>query len=149
MNSLIYPQHRRLSWSRAGNVDNIFNGFFGPPITSWSINKTRIPALDISETNVAYLVKVELPGIRTEDLDVTVKDGVLNIQAEHKENNENTDSSELIRRERQCGKFVRSLNLGVNVDEESIAAEYRDGVLRVTLPKVKEVKPRKVQVMLS
>ena len=87
-----------------------------------------------------------MPGIRKEDLDVTVDDGVLTIKAEHNDNQEQTENGQLIRQERSYGKFARSLRLGANVDEETITAEYRDGVLHITLPKAKEVQPRKVEV---
>ena len=85
-------------------------------------------------------------GIRKDDLDVTVDDGVLTIKAEHNDNQEQTENGQLIRQERSYEKFSRSLRLGANVDEETITAEYRDGVLHITLPKAKEVQPRKVEV---
>ena len=149
MNHLIYPEERYL---RSGNFDNfgdIFNGFFRPPSTHRSVRKARIPAVDVAETNTAYQVKAELPGIRKEDLDVTVDDGVLTIKAEHNGNQEQTENGQLIRQERSYGKFVRSLRLGANVDEATITAEYRDGVLHITLPKAKEVQPRKVEVSVA
>jgi HSP20 family protein len=105
--------------------------------------------VDVAETDIAYLVKAELPGIRKEDLDVTVDDGVLTIKAEHNDNQEQTENGQLIRQERSYGKFVRSLRLGANVNEETITAKYRDGVLHVTLPKAKEVQPRKVEVSVA
>ena len=146
MNSLIYPEERYLSSGYFDNFGDVFNGFFRPPLTHRSVRKARIPAVDVAETDTAYQVKAELPGIRKEDLDVTVDDGVLTIKAEHKDNQEQTEISQLIRQERSYGKFTRSLRLGANVDEETITAEYRDGVLDITLPKAKEVQPRKVEV---
>ena len=146
MNNLTYPEER---YCRSGYFDNFgdaFNGFFHPPLTHRSVRKARIPAVDVAETDTAYQVKAELPGIRKEDLDVTVDDGVLTITAEHNDNQEQTGKSRFIRQERSYGKFVRSLRLGANVDEETITAEYRDGVLHLTLPKAKEVQPRKVEV---
>ena len=146
MNNLIYPEERYL---RSGHVDNfgdVFSGFFRSPLIHRSVRKARIPAVDVAETDTAYQVKAELPGIRKEDLDVTVDDGVLTIKAEHNDNQEQTENGQLIRQERSYGKFVRSLRLGANVDEETITAEYRDGVLHITLPKAKEVQPRKVEV---
>ena len=90
-----------------------------------------------------------MPGVRKEDLDVAVDDGVLTIKAEHNGNQEQTENGQLIRQERSYGKFVRSLRLGTNVNEETITAEYRDGVLHITLPKAKEVQPRKVEVSVA
>ena len=149
MNNLIYPEERYLRSSYFDNFGDVFNGFFHPPLTHRSVRKARIPAVDVAETDTAYQVKAELPGIRKEDLDVTVDDGVLTIKAEHNDNQEQTGNGQLIRQERPYGKFVRSLRLGANVDEETITAEYRDGVLHITLPKAKEVQPRKVEVSVA
>ena len=103
----------------------------------------------MAETDTAYQVKAELPGIRKEDLDVAVDDGVLTIKAGHNDNQEQTENGQLIRQERSYGKFFRSLRLGANVNEETITAEYRDGVLHITLPKAKEVQSRKVEVSVA
>ena len=146
MNNLIYPEEHYLRSGYFDNFGDVFNGFFRPPLTHRSIRKARIPAVDVTETDIAYQVKAELPGIKKEDLDVTVDDGVLTIKAEHNDNQEQTEYGQLIRQERSYGKFVRSLRLGANVDEKTITAEYRDGVLHITLPKAKEVQPRKVEV---
>ena len=146
MNNLIYPEERYLRSDYFDNFGDVFNGFFRTPLTHQSVRKARIPAVDVAETDTAYQVKAELPGIRKEDLDVTVDDGVLTIKAEHNDNQEQTENGQLIRQERSYEKFARSLRLGANVDEETITAEYRDGVLHITLPKAKEVQPRKVEV---
>ena len=146
MNNLIYPEERYLRSDYFDNFGDVFNGFFRTPLTHRSVRKARIPAVDVAETDTAYQVKAELPGIRKEDLDVTVDDGVLTIKAEHNDNQEQTEYGQLIRQERSYEKFARSLRLGANVDEETITAEYRDGVLHITLPKAKEVQPRKVEV---
>ena len=149
MNNLIYPEERYLSSGYFDNFGDVFNGFFRTPVAYRSVRKARIPAVDVAETDTAYQIKAELPGIRKEDLDVTVDEGVLTIKAEHNDNQEQTENGQLIRQERSYEKFVRSLRLGANVDEETITAEYRDGVLHVTLPKVKEVQPRKVEVSVA
>ena len=149
MNNLIYPEERYLRSGQFDNFGDVLNGFFRSPLTHRSVRKACIPAVDVAETDTAYQVKAELPGIRKEDLDVTVDDGVLTIKAAHNDNREQTENGQLIRQERSYGKFVRSLNLGANVDEETIAAEYRDGVLHITLPKAKEVQPRKVEVSVA
>ena len=149
MNNLIYPEERYLRSDYFDNFGDVFNGFFRTPLTHRSVRKARIPAVDVAETDTAYQVKAELPGIRKEDLDVAVDDGVLTIKAEHNGNQEQTEIAQLIRQERSYGKFVRSLRLGATVDEETITAEYRDGVLHITLPKAKEVQPRKVEVSVA
>ena len=150
MNNLIYPEERYLRSGQFDNFGDVLNGFFRSPLTHRSVRKACIPAVDVAETDTAYQVKAELPGIRKEDLDVAVDDdGVLTIKAEHKHNQEQTEIGQLIRQERSYGTFVRSLRFGANVDEETITAEYRDGVLHITLPKAKEVQPRKVEVSVA
>ena len=147
MNNLIYPEERYLRSGYFDNFGDVFNGFLRSPLAHRLVRKARIPAVDVAETDTAYQVKAELPGIKKEDLDVAVDDGVLTIKAERNDNEEQTEIGQLIRRERTTGKFVRSLHLGGNVNEETITAEYRDGVLYITLPKAKEVQPRKVEVL--
>ena len=147
MNNLFYPEERHLSSGYFDNSGDVLNGFFRTPVAYRSARKARIPAVDVTETDTAYQAKAELPGIRKENLDVTVDDGVLTIKAERNDNEEQTENGQLIRRERSTGKFVRSLRLGGNVNEETITAEYRDGVLHITLPKAREVQPRKVEVL--
>ena len=152
MNNLIYPEERYQRYLSAGYFENfgdVVNGILRSPSTHRSVSKARIPAVDVAETDTAYQVKAELPGIRKEVLDVTVEDGVLTIKAEHNDNHEQIENGKLIRQERSTGKFVRSLRLGADVDEETITAEYRDGVLHITLPKAKEVQPRKVEVSVA
>ena len=154
MNNLIYPGERYLRSGYFDNFGDVFNGFSRTTLTHRPVRKARIPAVDVAETDTAYQVKAELPGIRKEDLDVTVDDGVLTIKAEHNKaehnnNQEQTENGQLIRQERSYGKFARSLRLGANVNEETITAKYRDGVLHVTLPKAKEVQPRKVEVSVA
>ena len=149
MNNLIYPDERYLSSGYFDNFGNVFNGIFRTPVAHQSVRKARIPAVDVAETDTAYQIKAELPGIRKEDLDVSVDDGVLTIKAQRNDNQEQTENGQLIRQERSYGNFVRSLCLGTNVDEETITAEYCDGVLQITLPKSKEVQPRKVEVSVA
>ena len=149
MNNLIYPEEHYLRSDYFDIFGDVFNGFVRAPLTHRSVRKARIPAVDVAETDTAYQVKAELPGIRKEDLDVTVDDGVLTIKAEHNDNQEQAGKGQLIRQERSYGKCVRSLRFGADVDEETITAEYRDGVLHITLPKAKEVQPRKVEVSVA
>jgi HSP20 family protein len=145
---MIYPE-RYLRLGYFDNFGDVLNSFLGTPVSHRSVRKARIPAVDIAETDISYQAKVELPGIREEDLDVTVDDGVLTIKAEHNDKQEHTENDQLICQERSYEKFFRSLRLGANVDEETITAKYRNGVLHINLPKAKEVQPRKVEVSVA
>ncbi|MGE4660247.1 MAG: Hsp20 family protein, partial [Arenicellales bacterium] len=95
------------------------------------------------------LVKAELPGVAREDLNVTINDGVLTINAEREEEKKDEKDGRVIRQERYYGKFIRSLRLGSDIDEGRIEAQYENGVLNLSLPKTAEVKPRKVDVKIS
>ena len=104
-----------------------------------------MPPFDISETEGEIVVKAELPGMKVEDIDITLTDGLLTIKGERKMENE--DKRENYHRiERRFGSFSRSLNLGLKVKADGIDAGYKDGVLTVTLPKAEEDKPKKIEV---
>lgn len=106
------------------------------------------PAVDITETAQAFVIQVELPGIERENVKVNVHDGVLSITGERKVEKEQEDRKHH-RIERLYGSFVRSFSLPDNVDEENIHAEYRDGVLALTLNKTEKAKPRAIEVKVQ
>ncbi len=106
------------------------------------------PAADISETEKEYVVKAELPGIKREDVKVTLENGVLTIQGERKLEKEEKDEK-THRIERFYGNFCRSFNLPDNADAASIRAESKDGVLKVHVPKLKAEKPKAVEIKVQ
>lgn len=111
----------------------------------WTGEREWVPAFDVSETEDKVIVKAELPGMNVKDIDITLTDGLLTIKGER--NLEKEDKKENYHRiERQFGSFSRSLNLGANVEAEAIDANYKDGVLTVTLPKAEENKPKRIEV---
>ena len=132
-----------------GDFDDLMGSRFRSSVVLRREETAKMPAIDVSEDEGAYLVKAELPGVAREDLDVTIKDGVLSINAERKKEKKNDKDGRVIREERYYGKFVRSLRLGSDVDESGIEAHYEDGVLNLSLPKTAEVKPRKVDVKIG
>jgi HSP20 family protein len=107
--------------------------------TAWA------PALDISERKDAYLVTVELPGLKPEDLDITMEDGLLTIQGERHYTSESSEQ-QFHRVERRYGAFRRSITLPAHVMAEGIEASFEDGVLQILVPKAEEAKPKRVQV---
>jgi len=107
--------------------------------TAWT------PALDISERKDAYLVTVELPGIKPEDLDITMEDGLLTIQGERQFTQEASEQ-QFHRVERRYGAFRRSITLPAHVVAEGIEASFEDGVLQILVPKAEEAKPKRIQV---
>ena len=104
-----------------------------------------VPALDISERKDAYLVTVELPGLKPEDLDITMEDGLLTIQGERQFTSESSEQ-QFHRVERRYGAFRRSITLPAHVMAEGIEASFEDGVLQILVPKAEEAKPKRIQV---
>jgi HSP20 family protein len=107
--------------------------------TAWA------PALDISERKDAYLVTVELPGLKPEDLDITMEDGLLTIQGERQFTQESSEQ-QFHRVERRYGAFRRSITLPAHVTAEGIQASFEDGVLQILVPKAEEAKAKRIQV---
>lgn len=105
-----------------------------------------IPAVDVSEDDEHFVVRAELPGVKKEDIDVTLEGGVLTITAEHKAEQEKKEGERYIRQERRYGKYMRSLRLGAEIDESKIKATYKDGVLELMLPKSETMKPKRIAV---
>lgn len=103
------------------------------------------PRVDIAETEDAYRFEVEVPGLKREDVNATIEKNVLTFTGERKFEKE--DKKENYHRiERAYGKFTRSFTLPNNVDAEKAKAEFKDGVLTVTVPKSEAQKPRKINI---
>ena len=103
------------------------------------------PAVDISERKDAYIVTVELPGVKLDDLEIAFQDGLLTVQGERRLAEDSADEqTHLI--ERRYGLFRRSITLPQHVMADAIEASFEDGVLRVVVPKAEEAKPRRIEV---
>jgi HSP20 family protein len=132
------------------SIDKLFadawNGGFTPSLLSDTWSKGTItPRLDVVDDDKAYRVSVELPGMSEKDVSVTVKDGILTIRGEKKEEKEQKDK-DVYRRERAYGSFRRALELPGEVDANQIAAKFKDGVLTIDLPKTKEAQDKVKQI---
>jgi HSP20 family protein len=106
------------------------------------------PLVDVSETPREYLIKAELPEVKREDVKVAIEDGVLTIQGERRREKEEKDRK-VHRVERAYGKFVRTFTVPKDVDEKKVAAEFRDGLLYVHVPRVEAAKPRHVDIKVA
>ena len=102
------------------------------------------PPVDISETEVDYRINVEIPAVSADDVNVTVKDGVLTVSGER--HDEKEDSLKNHRLERRYGRFTRTFKLPENADEESISASSKDGVLYVVIAKREKETPRTIKI---
>lgn len=107
-----------------------------------------MPSVDISETDAAYLVKAEVPGVNKDDVKVSIQDGMLTIQGERKQEKEEK-GKKFHRIERSYGSFARSFRVPDDADENSVKAEFKDGMLNVTLAKSKKAKPKSIEVKVS
>lgn len=127
--------------------EEFFNSFF-PRLEQARGSSQWFAALDVAEEKDAYLIKVDLPGVKKEDVHLSFENGILTIEgerrseAEHKEKNYH-------RLERAYGRFVRSLNLGTGVDANKIEANYKDGVLEIHVAKSERAKPKAIDIKVG
>lgn len=103
------------------------------------------PSVDMFEKEEALVIKAELPGLDKNDIDVNIEDGKLTLSGERKSESE-VEEDKFYRRERTYGKFVRTFTLPADIDPDKIAAEFKDGVLKIEIPKPEEKKPRQITV---
>jgi HSP20 family protein len=108
-------------------------------ITTWA------PAVDIFETEHELVVKADLPDIKPEELDIRVENNILKIRGERKFEKK-VNENNYLRVERSYGSFSRSFSLANTVNTEAIKAEYKNGVLTLTIPKREEAKPKQIKV---
>jgi len=103
------------------------------------------PSVDIQETETEYLVKAELPEIKKEDVKVTVENGILTLQGERKHEKEEKNRK-FHRVERSYGTFLRTFTVPSDADETKVAADFKEGILRVHLPKTEKPRPKAIEV---
>jgi HSP20 family protein len=113
-----------------------------PALPDWA------PTVDIIENDSAYVFKAELPGVKKADLDVWVEQGVLHIAGERKAETEEPNFR-YHRIERSHGAFARSFALPQDANAEAISARFEDGILTVTVNKVEQAKPRKIEIKVN
>jgi len=132
------------------DIERRFGELLGRPLTPFwrhmpSIEKEWMPAVDVYEKDDKFVVKAEIPGMKPEDVDVSVTDDMVTIKGEKKTESEVNDE-DYYRCERTYGSFYRSIPLPSNVDADKIEASYDDGVLEVTVPKTAKATPKKIKV---
>ena len=117
----------------------------GQQLASGAAPAAWAPAVDISERKDAYLVAVELPGVKADDLEITIEDGLLTIQGERRFAHDSAEEK-MHRTERYYGAFRRSITLPSHVEADKIEASVQDGVLRILVPKAPDVQAKRIQV---
>jgi HSP20 family protein len=130
--------------------DDFLWGFPFMPVTGRQLANVQgwHPALDVTEDKDKYVIKADLPGLKKEDIRVSLEDGVLTIEGERKSETEHKDKN-VHRIERSYGRFARSLNLGFSVDESKIKANYKDGVLELIAPKAERAKAKTIDINVN
>ena len=128
-------------------LGNIFGRSFLPVVGRRvpTVEMGWVPAIEVFEREDKFVVKAEIPGMKEEDIDVSVVGDTLTIKGERKAESE-VKEEDYYCCERSFGSFSRSISVPSNVDADKIEASYDDGVLEVNLPKVPEVKPKKISV---
>lgn len=130
--------------SLSREMERLFEDFFGSPREGTTLAEWT-PAADIKEEEGAFRVKVDLPGIKKDDVNIEVSENRLAISGERRfEQEEKRDDYHFV--ERGYGRFHRAFTLPGTVDADKIDAAYKDGVLEVVLPKKEEVKPKRVTI---
>jgi HSP20 family protein len=143
------------TWPGPGRLSNLrdeIDRLFEQPLAEFARTSQLFsgwaPALDIYEDKDNLYVKAELPGMKREDIDVSLHDGTLSISGERKSEQKHEDG-EIYRAERFVGKFQRTVSLPNPVAADKVKAQYRDGLLTVTLPKTEESKPKHIDVNVN
>jgi HSP20 family protein len=132
--------------SLRADMDRLFSSLFGGAYEEregmWA------PIVDIEEDNDSIMVKAEIPGMQKEDIKVSVQSNILTITGERKHESE-TKNKTFHRVERSYGKFSRMITLPTDVDSDKVKANYKDGILSITLPKPEATKPKHIDVEIK
>ena len=130
------------------DFDRIFDSMFSPGWPRLSAGQSWMLAVDVNETEKEFFLSADMPGLDKNDVSVDIHDGVITIKGERAIDNEKSTDGYRIR-ERQLGSFNRSFRLPDNVNEDKVAAKFKNGLLTVTLPKTKEILPEGRQIKIS
>jgi len=125
--------------------DDLFRGFFRPVRFEGQPQQMQIK-MDVKENDKTYNVHAEIPGVKKEDIHVTIEGNQVSISAEVKKEKEEKEGEKVLRSERYYGKVYRSFTLGQDVDEATATAKYNDGVLDLTLPKKATTSAKKLAI---
>jgi HSP20 family protein len=128
-------------------INDLFDETFGRPRAHPTANGAAVwfPPVDVLESRDSYLIRAELPGMKKEDFNLELQDGVLTLSGERKFE-EPANGVEYHRIERSTGKFFRSFSLPQTVKNDEIKASFRDGILEVHVPKADEAKPKQIAI---
>lgn len=140
--TLVRWNPRRSLISLPNEIDRFFDNW---GLGFENFDKVWNPNVDISESDDAFEVIAEIPGMSKDDIKISIKENVLTLTGEKKQE-EKTDKKNYHRVERMYGQFQRSFRLPNSVKSDDIKAKYQNGVLSITIPKAEEVKPKEIEV---
>ena len=128
-----------------GELDDLFKGFFVRPVMFEGKPQMQIK-MDLKEKDDAYVVHADIPGVKKEDIHVSIDGNQVSISAETRMEKEEKEGEKVLRSERYVGKVARSFSLAHDVDEAKSQAKYADGVLELTLPKKAASQAKKLAI---
>ena len=126
-------------------MDQLFNDAFTRPRSTSTSGVSIVPAFDLFETGDEVVVKANLPGMKAEDVQISVTNGILTLHGEVKQETEKKEATWHLF-ERRYGIFERSVSLPTDVQTDKAKADFEDGVLTISLPKAETVKPRTISI---
>ena len=132
-------------------MDRLFEESFVQPRGAWPTlaGGEQALALDVYETDDDLMVEASLPGVKPEEVDISIVGNTLTIKGEHEEQHEKREEGKYYSRERRYGAFQRSISLPVEVNADKAQATFEDGVLKLSLPKAEEAKPKRIEVVVK
>jgi HSP20 family protein len=131
------------------DLDNLLSHLWSPAAGGDLSADFFSPRVDIKEKKGNYEITADLPGVDKEDVSVTLHNGVLTIEATTEKEETEEQDGEILRKERRSGKFMRSFNLGADVKESDIKATFKNGVLKLTMPKSEPEKKEPARISVS
>jgi HSP20 family protein len=145
MAGIVQRPSRLFDVMRSGLLDTLDRWFDELRLPEFASEKFIVPAFDVSETDEHIIVKADLPGVDVKDIDISIVGNVLTVKGEKKQEKEEKGES-YHRIERSYGRFSRSISLPAEVNPEAVEAVYKDGVLKLTIPKAEKSKPKKIEI---
>ena len=132
-------------WDPIRELDSLFDGFFGVGREAAGRGRRWVPAIDVLETDEHLVLRADLPGLGREDVSIEIKDDVLTLSGERKDE-QSQEAKGYYRFERSFGQFSRSLRLPAGIDAGAVTADFTDGVLTIRVPKPEAPKPHRVEI---
>lgn len=126
--------------------DELFRGFFVRPVSFEGPSAPAQFRVDVTENDKAYMLRAEIPGVKKDDINLTIDGDQVAVSAEVKKEKDVKDGERVLRSERYYGKVFRAFTLGQPVDEAAAQATYADGVLELTLPKKAAVSAKRITI---